>query len=71
METMMSSFSYGYKGKTPVHKGDAISVEIMQDQWIEATVAQALATQFTARTGKNILFFFYSDRGVTWKRIVS
>lgn len=58
---------YGYKGKTPVLKGDKVSVEIGRDQWVDAVVATPCAIQFTVRANKNVLFFFYSDRGVTWK----
>jgi len=56
-----------YKGKTPVKTGD--SVELMVDDAVYATakVRDVLAVQFTVSVKKRIRYFFYEDKGITWK----
>lgn len=58
-----------YKGSTPVKKGDKIELTIDGEVWCKAKVKHALASQFTCTYKKNDLFFFYSDKGATWRKI--
>lgn len=40
------------------------------DPWLTAEVIDLLDTQFTAEVeGHGVLFFFYTDRGATWRQI--
>ena len=41
----------------------------LEDEWVKAKVIDLLASQFTARVGKSVYFFFYSDKGTTWRQI--
>ena len=56
-----------YKGRTPVKTGD--SVELMVDDAVYATakVRDVLAVQFTVSVKKRIRYFFYEDKGITWR----
>ena len=57
-----------YNGYTPVKKGDTVTL-LMGDDKFEALVVDALASQFTCRIKrtKQIRFYLYSDKGITWK----
>jgi hypothetical protein len=37
--------------------------------WVEGKVLASLATQFTAKVGKKVHFYFYKDKETTWKLI--
>lgn len=40
------------------------------DPWLIAEVIDLLDTQFTAEVeGRGVLFFFYTDKGATWRQI--
>jgi hypothetical protein len=57
-----------YKGKTPVKRGD--KVELLDNEgtpYLKARVLDALATQFTITTKGQVRFFFYEDKGLTWR----
>ena len=56
-----------YKGTTPVKKGDHIQLTICGEVWRNGTVQEALASQFTVLVNKKTRFFFYSDKGLTWR----
>ena len=56
-----------YKGKAPVKKGDKVELLILDEVWTVGTVNTVCATQFTCTANKNTLFFFYADKGVTWR----
>ena len=51
-----------------VKAGDKVLITIGDDEY-EARVLDALATQFTCRIlrQKQVRFYFYADKGVTWK----
>lgn len=56
-----------YKGKTPVKPRD--QVHLMVDGHIYETVrvCDTLATQFTVQKKGRTRFFFYEDKGLTWR----
>jgi len=56
-----------YKGTTPVKAGDYVRLTIDDEVWLEAKVLDALASQFTVRVNGGVRFFFYEDKGNTWK----
>lgn len=58
-----------YTGKTPVKAGDRVLISVGDDDWVDGKVIDALASQFTARQlyRKVTGFYFYHDKGVTWK----
>jgi hypothetical protein len=63
-----------YRGKTPVKAGDKVELLALDDdgtsrRYSEAKVVDALATQFTCRFNKRVHFYFYEDKGVTWRKI--
>lgn len=40
------------------------------DPWIPASVVDSLSTQFTAKVkGHGTQFYFYADRGATWRDV--
>lgn len=53
---------------TPVKAGDKVVITIGGDEW-EAKVIDALASQFTCRIlyQKQVRFYFYADKGLTWR----
>lgn len=53
---------------TKVKSGDKVVLLIGDDEY-EARVIDALSTQFTCRIlrQKQVRFYFYSDKGITWK----
>lgn len=58
-----------YTGKTPVKAGDKVLIQVGDDDWVDGKVIDPLASQFTARQlyRKVTGFYFYHDKGVTWK----
>ena len=63
--------NYKYKGYTPVKDGDKVQVRFGDDdEWRDAKVKLALASQFTAKCPPyEVGFFFYADKGVTWRPV--
>ena len=55
-----------HAGKVKV--GDKVVLLIGDDEY-EARVIDALSTQFTCRIlrTKQVRFYFYADKGITWK----
>lgn len=60
---------YQYDGFTPVKRGDYVELCPRGTEWDKAKVVDALANQFTVKVGKRVSFFFYTDRGATWRKI--
>ncbi len=58
---------YKYKGKTPVKPRDQVYLCIDGDIYETARVCDALATQFTVMKKGRVRYFFYEDKGLTWK----
>lgn len=56
---------------TRVKRGDAVLITIGDDEY-EARVIDPLASQFTCRIlrQKQVRFYFYADKGVTWKPLI-
>ena len=48
---------------TKLKRGDKVHLIAYER---DAKVYDALASQFTVRYNKRVLFFFYADKGVTW-----
>ena len=55
-----------FNRNTPVKQGDKVHL-IAYD--ITCKVTDVLASQFTVTRGKRRLYFFYSDRGLTWNKV--
>ena len=51
---------------TPLNKGDKVYLTAYDK---EVRVVDALSSQFTCYVNKSIRFFFYSDKGDTWKQL--
>ena len=61
-----------YKGKTPVKPRDQVQLLATSDAGQQYTyevarVTDVLATQFTVQKKGRTRFFFYEDKGLTWK----
>jgi hypothetical protein len=48
---------------------DKVNLLVNGETWAQAKVIDALSSQFTVTHKKKVLFFFYSDEGVTWSRV--
>lgn len=58
---------FRYKGKTPVKPRDQVHLMVDGEVYEVARVTEALATQFTVQKRGHTRFFFYEDKGLTWK----
>ena len=58
---------YRYKGKTPVKPRDQVYLMVDGEVYETARVCDALDTQFTVQKKGRTRFFFYEDKGLTWK----
>lgn len=56
-----------YEGNTPVKPKDKVELIINNKMWHVGRVHDALATQFTILVNKKVKFFFYVDKGLTWR----
>ena len=56
-----------YKGKTPVKPGSKVQLLVDCEPWCTRCVVDALATQFTVSVNGVTRFFFYDDKGLTWR----
>ena len=57
-----------YKGRVPIKKG--CRVDLLDDEAVPyetIKVADTLATQFTVTKKGRTRFFFYLDKGITWR----
>ena len=61
--------TYRYKGKTPVKPRDQVYLMVDGDVYETARVADTLATQFTVTKRGRVRYFFYEDKGLTWKPV--
>ncbi len=54
-----------------VTKGEKVELVMDDETWAEAKVIDPLATQFTCKIKgqKAIRFFFYADKGITWRKL--
>ncbi len=60
--------NHKYKDNTPVKNGDLIELTCDGEVWHTGKVKDALASQFTVVVNKKLRFFFYADKGLTWRR---
>ena len=60
--------NYDYKGPTPVRAEDKVELLGIDGVYNTAIVVSALSTQFVCVTESNTLYFFYSDKGITWRK---
>ena len=44
-----------------------MSIEIFDETWQPAKVIDPLSTQFTAEYGARTEYYFYADKGLTWR----
>lgn len=56
-----------YTDNTPVKQGAKVELIINNVVWHTGKVLDALATQFTIQVNKKMHFFFYVDKGLTWR----
>ena len=57
-----------YKGNTPVKPRDQVELITVDGEVYETIrVVDALATQFTVQKKGRTRFFFYEDKGLTWR----
>lgn len=57
-----------YKGNTPVKARDQVELITADGEVYDVVrVADALATQFTVQKKGRTRFFFYEDKGLTWR----
>jgi hypothetical protein len=59
--------THKFKGKTPVKTGDSVHLIVDDEVYATVRVRDALAVQFTVSVNKRIRYFFYEDKGITWK----
>ena len=60
--------NHRYKGRTPVKQGSVVDLlddEAMPYETIK--VKDALSTQFTVTKRGRTRYFFYLDKGITWR----
>jgi len=62
-----------YRGKTPVKSGETVELLTLDNEgrttlYRKARVRDALASQFTVRFNKREHFYFYEDKGLTWRK---
>ena len=58
-----------YKGSKPVKPRDQVYLIVDGEPYETVRVADTLATQFTVTKKGRTRFFFYEDRGLTWKPV--
>ncbi len=58
---------HAYKGSAPVRTEDKVELLSLGEVYDTAIVHTVMATQFMCTTKENTLFFFYSDKGDTWR----
>ena len=56
-----------YKGNTPVKQGQKVDLLTDGNVYETIKVKDALATQFTVTKRGRVRFFFYEDKGLTWR----
>ena len=61
--------THTYKGSTPVKPRDQVYLMVDGDIYETARVCDALATQFTVLKKGRVRYFFYADKGLTWKPV--
>jgi hypothetical protein len=56
-----------YKGKAPVKFRDKVDLLVDGSAYEQAHVRDVLAAQFTVAKKGRLRFFFYADKGLTWR----
>lgn len=59
---------YEWQGPTPIDPGDKIELIIDGEVWHTTAVEIVCATQFTVLVNDKVRWFFYEDKGDTWRK---
>lgn len=60
--------NHRYNGRTPVKRGQKVDlIDVDMEVYETIKVHDVLATQFTVLKKQRTRYFFYQDKGITWR----